>query len=311
MVERAVLILEEDRLSYADLKCIMADNRETIGLTKGLSDDFDLLKSGTHKYISRKKVKGKWEYKYADDAHHSEVHEKGTKFQTGTGVTIPVTHRKQKTADFGSRFGQDIEPAGRYVNHGHLGKEGPSVEAGGYKVTTSHDTVTFKNPLVLRHGSTTGDKDGWKRRLSDQYGGKTGKALTEAIVKDGHDGIVTVDTYTHNGKTYKNTSEIVDLTHLKVEKSDRRLPPPPRKPSRARRPVNEHGHRDGLIPGDCLTIKKSHLDGEGSDRVEVSDNGTFIWKGEVFPNGRQLLAALTKNPKHHLTIRRYFRLGEK
>jgi hypothetical protein len=195
VVERAIKILEEDSLSYGDLHMIMSDNRDSLGLTKGLSDDFDLVKAFT-------------------------------------------------TAD---------------------------VHAAADAAGVSWDN----NPAFMdRSERLTG-----KRHLDD---------MTEQELR------------------------AVASNLKKGEKSARRVPPPPSsKPSRARRPVNEYGHRDGLTPGDCLTIRKSHVVGEGSDRVEVYDNGQFMWKGQTYPNGRQLLAAVTKNPNHHLTIRRYFHFGEK
>jgi len=136
--------------------------------------------------------------------------EQGVRFATGEPVVIPITHRKQKTAQYGSRFGQDIEPHGRYVLLGHLGQPGTIDEGWGNKVTTIHDTVHFRSPLVLHHGGTGSGPGGWKRRLSDAYGGKTGKALSRAVAKGGYDAVVTVDTYGRDKK--KTISEIVDLT---------------------------------------------------------------------------------------------------
>ncbi|MCA9244511.1 MAG: hypothetical protein KDA32_11180 [Phycisphaerales bacterium] len=60
-------------------------------------------------------------------------------------------------------------------------------------------TLTFHNPLVIENDSLQ-----WKKTLSDAYGGKTGKALSLALLRDGYDGVVTVD----NG----HASEILDLT---------------------------------------------------------------------------------------------------
>ena len=34
---------------------------------------------------------------------------------------------------------------------------------------------------------------GWKSDLSNAYGGKTGKKLSQAIVDDGYDAIITID----------------------------------------------------------------------------------------------------------------------
>ena len=144
------------------------------------------------------------------DIGHDTHTEKGVHFATGEPLVIPVTHRKQKTAQYGSQYGQDIEPHGRYLTFGHLGKAGTADEGWGAKVTTTHDMVHFKSPLVLHHGGTGSGPGAWKRRLSDAYGGKKGKPLSRAVAKDGYDAIVTVDTYGRQNK--KTISEMVDLT---------------------------------------------------------------------------------------------------
>ena len=101
-----------------------------------------------------------------------------------------------------------------------------------------------------------------------------------------------------------------------------RRPPPPattlakaravreaQRASRARRPKNEHGHRDGLTPGDRLALRKSHTTPDNPDHVIVRAGGKFAWGDTDYSNARRLLAAVTGNPGHHLTARRYFRLG--
>lgn len=92
-------------------------------------------------------------------------------------------------------FGQDIEPAGRYVSHSE-GFVPEGWESG---------TVRFERPLHLAFGESGlyTEDDNWKRRLSAHYGGKTGAALSDAVRADGYDGIVTHDEY--------GLSEIVDL----------------------------------------------------------------------------------------------------
>lgn len=77
---------------------------------------------------------------------------------------------------------------------------------------------------------------------------------------------------------------------------------------RARKPVNAFGHRDGLRPGMVLHLRK----GDISDRdpiVAILPDGGFGWNGHEFPNGNQLLKAITGKDRHRLTIRRYFGLG--
>jgi hypothetical protein len=103
--------------------------------------------------------------------------------------------------NFGATFGQDVEPAGRYVTQGTMQ---PHLDASEW----DSGVVTFENPLRLPFGDDDyTSPDNWKRRLSREYGGKTGKALSQAIRADGHDAIVTWDKY--------GTSEIVDITTIK------------------------------------------------------------------------------------------------
>ena len=134
----------------------------------------------------------------------------GVEFATGKPVTFKATHRKQPHVDFGTRFGQHVEPHGQYIVHGHHGEEGeheePSLGEKPFIVTTQHSTRTFENPLVLPHGGY--GPEGWKQRLSDKFGGKTGKDLSQALIEAGHDGIVTIDT---GARGKQQVSEIVDL----------------------------------------------------------------------------------------------------
>ena len=107
---------------------------------------------------------------------------------------------KQKF-NFGSRFGQDIEPHGRYMTErlpGLKPEEWPHHE---------HGTVHFKNPLVIPFGGGYGEHDNWKNVLHKQHKVK-GRWLSKALIRKGHDGIITHD---HNG----HSSEIVDLTNFK------------------------------------------------------------------------------------------------
>ena len=66
----------------------------------------------------------------------------------------------------------------------------------------------YKNPLVLDWGKSGlySEPDNWKQVLKDQYKGKTGKALSKAIAKDGYDAIVTIRD--------NEPSEIVDLSRF-------------------------------------------------------------------------------------------------
>ena len=120
-------------------------------------------------------------------------------FKTGKPLLLKWTHRKQKTGNFGSRYGQDIEPSGLYVVHGHWGTPGIRNENGS-PVETIHGETRLSNPLVLEHGGY--GSDGWKAFLYSELE-KKGKALTKELVRQGFDAIVTVDKH--------GTSEIVLL----------------------------------------------------------------------------------------------------
>lgn len=99
-------------------------------------------------------------------------------------------------------FGRDVEPAGRYMveRSGDLTPDG--WESG---------TVKFERPLYLDASQDDyAAEDHWKRRLSKHYGGKKGKALSQALRNDGYDAIVTHDKY--------GTGETIDLTGFKPTK---------------------------------------------------------------------------------------------
>jgi 2'-5' RNA ligase len=107
-------------------------------------------------------------------------------------------HNTEKAPDMGEMYGQHIEPHGRYMV-----QRGPSDT---YHLDPRWELGThrFENPLHL-------DAEGWKQRLSEQHGGKTGRELSQAVRDAGHDGIVTHETY--RGRSH--TGEIVDLTGFK------------------------------------------------------------------------------------------------
>lgn len=70
--------------------------------------------------------------------------------------------------------------------------------------------VSFQNPIVLSYGNTSGDAAGWKSRLSKEFGGKVGAALTAKLRSLGYDGIVTGGRH--------GTDEIVDLNPVRNPK---------------------------------------------------------------------------------------------
>lgn len=121
-------------------------------------------------------------------------------FITGTSCTFEYVRNTESSGmfgDFGKRFGQHIEPAGRYLN----------VKPSGFKATDKRwevGTITFNSPLVLQFGGSYREQDNWKYVLSKMYGGLTGKKLSAKIKASGHDGIITME----NGEP----SEIVDIS---------------------------------------------------------------------------------------------------
>jgi hypothetical protein len=112
--------------------------------------------------------------------------ESANKFQTGKPVTFTYLHIKEKAPNYGSRFGQDIEAAGKYVvvaYDDYLVKHFPNR----YEM----NTVTLKNPLVVINDEM--EPLSYKYKLNKMYKGKTGKRLSDAIRKDGYDAIVSQD----------------------------------------------------------------------------------------------------------------------
>ena len=125
------------------------------------------------------------------------------------GIDLKYTHRSGVGSGpkaLGHSFGQDIEPAGRYLN------EQP--DRADYQPATGEQTGTvhFKNPLVVDFGGGYSEPSNWKQVVSKEFGGKKGKVLSKAIAKAGYDGIITTDKY--------GTAEIVDLTSISANSYD-------------------------------------------------------------------------------------------
>lgn len=77
-------------------------------------------------------------------------------------------------------YGQDVEPAGIYVNQIDNDFVPEGFETG---------IANLKNPLEIEVNQN--NLIDWKNDLSQAYGGKTGQELTEALIGDGFDGIIT------------------------------------------------------------------------------------------------------------------------
>lgn len=116
-------------------------------------------------------------------------------------ITIPYRKNTEKAPKITTDdYAQSIEPKGDYVNYHdpEWGTNLPNYEYG---------NITFKKPLMVDY-ITTGH-GGWKTNLSKKYGNKTGKALSDAVKKDGYDSIIAVD------KEKKEVLEIVNLNGTK------------------------------------------------------------------------------------------------
>lgn len=123
-----------------------------------------------------------------------------------TARTIKFIRNPEKAPDVGTRFGQDVEPSGRYVTEAtdsdieriHVDHPMARFESG---------EVTFETPLEIPFGEGYESANNWKRVLSERYQA-TGKELSQKIADDGYDGIITT---LPDG----TTGEIVDLTSFK------------------------------------------------------------------------------------------------
>ncbi len=123
--------------------------------------------------------------------------------ENGKPYTMSYYHNPQPSPKMaGDMFAQSIEPAGEYIAHDTMNGSNqiPGFEYG---------KISFKSPLVLEHKST--GHGGWKTDLSNMFGGKKGKALSNAIKKAGHDGIITIDS---------KTGEILETVNLAGNKNN-------------------------------------------------------------------------------------------
>ena len=136
----------------------------------------------------------------------------GGKPVTGQRMVLSFNRNTRgMAAPAGMDMGQDIEPRGRYMNVSAVSDLNDATSQDGW----ISGYIEFKNPLVIEHVSTT--SQGWKRDLSERYGGKTGRSLSDAVKADGYDAIVTVDS-DYGSRTGDWFSEVVDLGGTEVDK---------------------------------------------------------------------------------------------
>ena len=108
---------------------------------------------------------------------------------------------KENYKNVGLDFGQDIEPSGEYMSMDTL--EGKN-KIDGYE----YGYIDFKNPLIIDNEDTT--SNGWKKDLSNMYNGLTGKELSNAIMQDGYDAVMSRD----------NKGNIVEVVNLNGTKQN-------------------------------------------------------------------------------------------
>ncbi len=126
----------------------------------------------------------------------TRVVEYGVLFETCRPVKFRHIHNTESSPYLGSRYQQDIEPAGFYELHANTPPSPPWV--GGVSRFYCPLVIEFNpNPAESLYGPNS-----WKARLAAYYGA-TGEDLTRALLADGFDAIITV----RGG----GTSEIVAL----------------------------------------------------------------------------------------------------
>lgn len=125
---------------------------------------------------------------------------------TMTYVRVP----NHNTQNFGSTYGQNIEPAGEYMSM--------DTSKGKYKIEGyEYGIIQFNKPLVLEHINTS--DTGWKKTVSDMYNGLTGRELSNALIKDGYDSIVTYDENGYNEIVNLNGTKLNDSHYLLNDKN--------------------------------------------------------------------------------------------
>jgi hypothetical protein len=129
---------------------------------------------------------------------------KATEVSTGKPITLSYVRSTNKSPTKYKRFAQDIEPHGTYLSNNPGKDKIPTLEYG---------EITFNKPYVLEHNGT--DANGWKGELVKTFK-KKGKALSQAMIAQGYDAIITVNS---NSNVLE---EIVSLKDFNPNYKDRR-----------------------------------------------------------------------------------------
>lgn len=149
-----------------------------------------------------------------EDIPSSKVTIGGKEVTTGEPIEFEFLRgNKSATSYMGipdkeSPFDRGFEPSGRYMTEREISIDDVNPK--------THETgkISFQNPIVIEAGQY-GTPSSWKRVLSEKFGGLTGKKLSQAVIKAGFDGIITVENYRDN----PHPGEIVDLTTFDPKKA--------------------------------------------------------------------------------------------
>ncbi len=114
------------------------------------------------------------------EADKAEVEEEVADISTKSPITISYNRNPEPAPKMGKTFGQDVEASGTYVTQKVGGFTPEGFETG---------DIELKSPLVIEVTEDTQIE--YKRTLSQKYGGKKGKALSNELKKEGYDSIVT------------------------------------------------------------------------------------------------------------------------
>lgn len=176
------------------------ETKSTVGFQKLTSDEWiNTMNKAVNEARANNQVQNENSNKssFSYDEINSKISNNSDKNKlTDKGITMTYVHmNNQNTGNYGTMYGQNIEPSGEYMNVDIM--EGKNKIPG-----ADYGIIHFDNPLILDHINT--GETGWKKTLSEMFNNKTGKELSDAVKKAGYDGIITID---ENG--YYN--EIVNL----------------------------------------------------------------------------------------------------
>lgn len=160
----------------------------------------------------RSKAGSAWKARVGNPLAYVRLTEERHHFESGVPVTFPFFRNTERAPHFGARFQQDIEPAGRYMLFRN------KLVASPLPTGWVGDIITFHKPLVLAFNTNPDggyDDTSWKAQLTRAYGLK-GRSLSKALLREGYDGIVTVQLDSRGRPMH--TKEIVDLTVLRSQK---------------------------------------------------------------------------------------------